>query len=390
MWVLRDDFEDGQLDATLWEIEHSTGSNIAETNGDLVFELGTNDSFLTHVLSALAYDFTNRTVTIEIPTAVVEPPNSDVDVSFAILGDEGNYVEFYVDDGMLVCAVEINSQWQAIMSEPYNPTEHRWLRFEDNGSQVVWLVSGDVGSPTNWTVRSQYDLDQVFDRRWTHVGVAVYGTTTNQGGTYRFDNLNVDVGTESHCPMDSWSDDFDDGDVSDGWLHADGSGGCTIQENNGEVHIDCATGVDDYYQIYSQAGFDLTGSNVTIQNTRAPESGSEMGMMLSVWAPNLQDGLLFDMDAGTNYLSVVDAGNKNDVAQMSYQAADQRWVRIREDSGTVSFEGSSDGVAWTLLTSTVPTFAVTTMKIELTAYTSTTLTAPAGVSWDDLNLPPAP
>jgi len=385
VWIVSDDFEDGFINPDMWSVSESSSGLLTESGGSLVvnFPASANDDV--GLRSRFAYDFTDRTVTLEVPLPLVDPTGGDMEAWFAIGLDSDNYVEFYIDNGVMAYGYEIDGNYTAYLTEQYDPTTQRWLRFEHQGAKVAWLVSPDG---VTWTQRTDFDVDQVFDPRWTTINFGVYASTASESISYQFDNMNADAPSEAHCAMSSWTDDFADGELSDGWQMYLGNGGCTTYEFDGELVIDCTTGADDYLELVSRSAFDLTGSSLTVENPSASEPGSEMLHYVFVGDAQQHNGFHLVMEAGTTYVAMLVNDNYSNLSQSSYGAGERRWSRIREDGGTVFFEASADGLNWEQLHSTVPPFDYTALQYEFEGATSVTLTADTSVSFDNLNLPP--
>jgi hypothetical protein len=75
------------------------------------------------------------------------------------------------------------------------------------------------------------------------------------------------------------------------------------------------------------------------------------------------------------------------VREVAYDPAAHRWLRIREQLGTLFYEYSADGCDWKLLAGVPTPFDVTTMKVELAAGTYLAVAAPGTAVFDNLNVP---
>ena len=101
------------------------------------------------------------------------------------------------------------------------------------------------------------------------------------------------------------------------------------------------------------------------------------------------DQLFFKVQQGLFYASrmAASATSSTHLAEEAYDPARHRWMRIREQLGTLYFEYSADGATWTVLVSLPTPFSLSSVVIELAAGTYLAIPAPGTAVFDNVNTP---
>ncbi|MFN2496624.1 MAG: hypothetical protein ABR608_12065 [Pseudonocardiaceae bacterium] len=73
-----------------------------------------------------------------------------------------------------------------------------------------------------------------------------------------------------------------------------------------------------------------------------------------------------------------------------FALADHRWLRTREDSGTVYWDTSPDAVTWTNRATWAPTISIASLRVTLGSGYYGTESSPASAVIDNFNLVPVP
>lgn len=188
--------------------------------------------------------------------------------------------------------------------------------------------------------------------------------------------------------LDTLVDDFDDGTVDAAkWPNAYGG----VTETGGRAVVPCDTG---YAAYASDTTYTLAGSHVLVQMW-PPAAG---GAATEAWA----QVLVTSSTAGTDVVFEVNAiagllvmANRTgyfdpDAVQIAYDPDDHRWLRMSEAAGTLVWETSPDGLAWTVQrTETAPAWlADADLQLQLISHRSDG--TPDVAEFDNLNLPPDP
>lgn len=83
----------------------------------------------------------------------------------------------------------------------------------------------------------------------------------------------------------------------------------------------------------------------------------------------------------------VSGGSYSEIANVAYNATNHKWIRIREASGTIYFDTSTDGITWSNFTSLTNPFSLGNLSVKING--GTFLAAPGTIIFDELNVSPA-
>jgi hypothetical protein len=192
------------------------------------------------------------------------------------------------------------------------------------------------------------------------------------------------------------SDDFDDNIVDAAkWPnnYNTGSGGLPT-ETGGRARVPCDTGSAAYA---SDTIYTLEDSYAFVQTF--PPSGTGMVEAYSqflIMSSTVGTQVVFEIDAATNLLLMaVQVGFADESGQsIPYDPVDHAWLRILEAGGTLFWDTSADGRAWTTrYTDTSPAWVSDTdLQVQLLAHCSPVVTGggPTGAfaEFDNFNITP--
>lgn len=176
--------------------------------------------------------------------------------------------------------------------------------------------------------------------------------------------------TQAAIPVENLVDDFNDNIIDTAlWPNSFG----TISETGGRARVQVDTG----YNAYSSAkAYQLADSFLRMQifAPTLPEVGVTEAWAQALVKSNV-DGtdLGFQIDYPTNSLYAFNRVGyyEAEPAAYTYSPTNHRWLRISESAGTVYFDASADGHAWTNLRSISTPSWVTTdgdLEIQLTGH----------------------
>ncbi|MFF8953892.1 LamG domain-containing protein [Streptomyces sp. NPDC014940] len=148
-------------------------------------------------------------------------------------------------------------------------------------------------------------------------------------------------------PLEQLADDFDDAVVDPTlWTTSNGA-----LEAGGRMRLPMTpAGVSSAYTSIRQ--WRLAGSKFTAKFASAPAAGGSSSASVSLYLLSQTSGTQFRWryDALTGQLRALSEVGSTDPSPtiLTYNPIDHAWLRIRESSGTVYFETSSDGYTWTV------------------------------------------
>jgi hypothetical protein len=183
-------------------------------------------------------------------------------------------------------------------------------------------------------------------------------------------------------PMAMLGDDFDDGRINS-TLWPVATGGPT-ETATGRLRIPLAPGVDTNFTSARQ--WTLAGSKLTAKLAAVPAVNGSSNVAASMWVTSTTSGTRlgwrYDAVAGViaaqSQVGFADGASVN----LTYNARDHAWLRVRESAGTVYWETSSDGWGWTVRR-TLATPAWVTSQTHAVDFPTTRTGGTTGyIEWD--------
>lgn len=160
--LLADDFNDGVFDSSKWKANNLfsgfTDSSLSAAESSGRFNIGplllnASGSHYNGIVSLNAFAFSGAYCYVELVQAPAS--NTTGDAMFTVGNDVNNYYRFYVEAGSLFLQKRIDGTKAALLTIPYNSTNHRFLRIrhDSSSSSVVFETAPNVsGGPGTWTV----------------------------------------------------------------------------------------------------------------------------------------------------------------------------------------------------------------------------------------------
>jgi hypothetical protein len=182
----KDNFNDG-VQSLAWSRswEDSPGM-LSETGGKLVVTLVPNSEHSASYVSASAFDLTNSSALIEVPSAVSTADGSKTRIALVTPGDQG--IEISEVQGELHFNIKVLNSWQNIGSLLYSPVQHRWWRIRESSNTLYWETSPDGKA---WLIQEQLSPVPIpIDTLDLHVGSDGWLAQPSPGVS-SFDNLNL-------------------------------------------------------------------------------------------------------------------------------------------------------------------------------------------------------
>ncbi|CUW31771.1 hypothetical protein [Streptomyces reticuli] len=180
-------------------------------------------------------------------------------------------------------------------------------------------------------------------------------------------------------------DNFNDGVIGPDW--GDSYGGAN--ETGGQARVPCVAGGFASYQ--TGASWSFAGATVFLKLAAVPAAsgGSDVSCNMHVTSPTAGASIGFHYNAVTGMLRIEsNIGFWDDNAiEIAYSSTTHRWLRLREDAGTVYWDTSPDGTTWTnRRTATTPAWVVDAAeqcRLDLWAHRDTGTTDYA--AYDNVN-----
>jgi hypothetical protein len=187
---------------------------------------------------------------------------------------------------------------------------------------------------------------------------------------------------KAHALVDNFNDNVRD--TAKWYVYGDAS------EVNQRLEVRPTSGAALYGGYSSVSTYDLTDSQVTVEVPRVLRHVDGAETYLSI-ANTAGDRVDLTVSRGVIHGSRRAAGTSafTRLAELPYDAAAHRWWRVREQRGTLYFEFSGDGRAWTVLAAVPTPFSLAAVRIDLTAGTYLDVPSPGVAAFDSFNTPDA-
>jgi hypothetical protein len=183
-------------------------------------------------------------------------------------------------------------------------------------------------------------------------------------------------------PLAMLGDAFDDGRVNSS-LWVTNTGGAGVETAEARLRITLAPGVDTNFT--SSRQWKLQGSKITAKLSTVPALNGSSNCAASMWVLAVTSGtrIGWRYDASTGVLAAMSQTSFADATptNLTYSAIDHAWVRVRESSGTVYWETSGDGYAWTTRRTLATPAWVTTDTVAVDFPTTRTGGTSGFVEW---------
>jgi hypothetical protein len=237
----------------------------------------------------------------------------------------------------------------------FDPVAHRWWQIVESGGTTRWETSPD-GITWNTVVSRSTPAWATTVRPFVSAGEEGGGSA----GEVRFARLNSGRPAADWCKASSFSDAFDDGQISRFWEDFQ-SGACSGDESGGDLRFDigAAAGTCGWR---SNVAYDLTASAAYIE---VPN--------ISNYHPQVRFGLRV-IDIASNAIAELAFVGSNELAEIAtgltpmttpYGGSSEDWWRLRESAGMIYWESSSDGTTWVEKRKAAIGFPVTAVKIGI-------------------------
>lgn len=179
-------------------------------------------------------------------------------------------------------------------------------------------------------------------------------------------------------------DNFDSNSISSLWT----VGGYTSPVfANQQLQMTIAASSTAITGMQSISNYDLTGAACSIQVVDAgPQSFSGWTVIPIFILLDFSNELYFQIENGFIQAFVDVAGIPTALQTATYVSATHQFLRIREQSGTIYWDTSADGMSWTNFTSLANPFSITALYMSFLAETGSTNTVPMTAKLDNFNV----
>ena len=353
-----DDFADGVDAGEHWKSSYADpGTSYAEVAGEVILTPATGISGSYAGYKTLrAYDLRGHRAFAKN----TQLANAGVQNGISVEDDAGDFLHVVVASGSLSAVTNVNSVFTTIASSAYDAAQVYW-GIEERSGTILFETSADGVTFTTFAqTPSPFDMSLVKFTMFVGSGGSVASP-----GTAHFTAYNGGVADgEAACAASTLSDRFDGSARAPTWGNGyDDTACCTQMQAGGTVTLG-SNGQLGYTAYRTLAGYSLTNDQVNVTIPSGPAAASTFygdlhiivdtnnTLSLQVTATQWKPGSTV---AGTQTLSPV-------ARQLG-----ENYIRIRDSSGMVNFEASTDKVAWRSLLVLPEPFAVDDVLVALEA-----------------------
>lgn len=369
----------------LWDTFSDPTAAMSQPMGQLVFtKSGTMaQGGYGMIETTLAYDLRNKSISVEAVKVPTAPMNAQM--AFALFYDDNNNVGLHYQDGSLKFGATQSGVFDEKSSLTYDPVAMRYWRLREANGAFFWDTAPDGQT---WTTRGQFQTSSLIAEAVGSIRLDAYWPpNTIAPDEVRFDNLRGEASTTPHwCSASTLQDDFNDNSTSHVWERSRTELDCTYAEKNGQVVVHPSPTIDAYCGYRTDAAYDLTSSAVAVEIAQMVNTAANVDMNLEM---NCRGGLLrITQNLGTLTSSYAIQGSPFEMGSSAYDGMKHHWWRIREADGTIYWEVSPDGKAWTEEGKTANPFDVSACDVFLYVETGNNVSMPGEARFDNLNRTP--
>jgi hypothetical protein len=362
-----DDFSDGVIGPE-WVVTSATAADtVAEVGGELRLRASAQAS--AKLESRFAVSFSDDRLRVEVP----RPPSGGGTATLRARGPGGE-MAFELSNGNLTTRVTGGGAGAAL---PFDPIAHRWWQIREAAGQLHWETSPDA---IVWTTHATQATPTF--ARWAKISLearAAAGAPTEAV----FSRLNAGRPRAPWCKAATLTDDFAPGAAAPAWT-AVVTGACSYTQNNGEVRFTMNGQGASYCAYESASAYDLTGSGAYLEIPAITNFHPPVRFFVGVEDATGKTATLSFV--GTNQLEHAATGLASTLT--NYTAATERWWRLREAGGSLLWETSSDGRAWTVKRQAAVPFALDVVRLELGVRTNATMPGAISIGTPRFNAGP--
>jgi len=344
--LLADDFGDDVVGPD-WEILTS-GSSVSE-DGQLVVQVGTGaGAQFGAIRSEYAYDLRDSAVYV---TADQTMDTGKTYLSVSVF-NEGTLALQRSGDQIVVVR-----DYTVVAISTFDAGEHvMWRIREAEGTLYAETAGESMEFTEHYSMEVSSFVNEPGDLRFTRVTVG--GSEPETSDTARFDDFNGGSASGTYCKTGSLVSTFD-ADLWPAWVQSTGEDECDVDVVSGELRLSFDEDPGPC-NVKSTSRFDLAGSIFGAQVRR--DNGGQPGLRILAGDGSHAEIQITSQDVVAR---VVEGMSIDLIATEPYDPMTHRWLRMREQGGTLWFETSPDGGSWSTLGSTELFFPPSPVQLQL-------------------------
>jgi hypothetical protein len=382
---LTDTFGGTSVDTTKWTVTQNLAT-VTEASGSLNITPNANTgSAWGYVASVGTYTLVGSSAAVQAVSVVSSGGN--VDNQFSLLLDGSNYVQWLYQQGTLYGISIVGGVRTNVAVLTYDSVAHAWWRIRESAGTTYWETTADGSA---WTQRGTATTASLFPLNSIKVTfyVETFGAGLASPGQARYANLNTPPPACNGTCLSTLRDTFGGTAIDSSKWAVTIFGGGSATEGGGTLNINPpANNPSSQIQVESVNAYSLQGSFAQVKVPQVVSQGCGVNNSLIVASTSGVNRVEWWVECGNLYANYYINGASTHAATLAYSATNHLWWRIRETSGTVYWETSSDGTAWTVRASkaTNTLFPVNSVKLWLYSETYSSLGSPGQGKYANLN-----
>jgi len=339
---LQDDFSDTAL--AKWNVVVKSNGTVMAMPANVLTLKVTNDSGSSAgVVSKHAVDMTGGAIEVAVPMVLGGAGSTGFIVGF----DYAHFFGFVLKSNMLTTE-ELDGATSSAQMVAFDPKMMKQWRFREAGGMVYFETSPDG---VTWTPR-----DSPLPTPSWITDMFVSMIATGASGMAQFANLDTGLTTAPWCPIDTLHDAFTGSNFQ--WGGEVQSTACAYAVGSGASVTTLALIATCY--LGSSRAYALTGDSVVVgwQSTTTPSATYEPFVAVA------GDTGRFVVAIESGFVCYPNATTCSTVYPFDPSSHDKFW-KITESSGTLTFASGSDGTTWTPFATGSAGFSTDTTELEL-------------------------
>ncbi len=382
---IADDWSSGSINSSQWDDWSSSHASVVSKQLQISSTLGGAYYGVDSAVGSASEDLTGSYVSNQLVNAGNQSIASwEVYPVLITKASASNYqLLFYVSNNTVHASKVVNGTSTDLHTATYSSTNHKFFRIREIGGNIYYDTSPDGLTWSSFaSTANPFDITQVNVGQMIGTWQAESSTTTAT-----FDNFNI----ASALPTTSLTDDWSSGGISAAkWNNWAGSQASVVSSQL-QIASVLAGGYFGVDSGLSGVSLNLTGFSVSDKlisaGNQSLASLEVMPVLITMSsASNYQ--LYFDISNNTLYAYKQISGTSTSLHSASYNSTTHKYFKIRESSGTIYFDTSSDGTTWTNFTSVANPFDITHVVIGHMLGTWNAESSTTSATFDNFNIAP--
>lgn len=234
-----------------------------------------------------------------------------------------------------------------------------WTAATDNGVVVNYKVyNSGVLLATVGSAVTSYTVTDLTPETAYILTVRAIDAFGNEGTDSNSQSFTTDVAPT--LPPYTYSDDFNDNTLNTSFWSIGSWAGGSGSETTGQIVIIPSNGGGS--ELSTNSSYSLVGKQVWAEIKEVPNQAINTGFWFGLY--NGTNSFEINSYNGTLVCSHKISGSNTVVYTTTYNSSVHKWLRLREDTGTLYYEYSTDGITWNVFFSESNPITMTSLQFK--------------------------